>query len=195
MRIFVGIVGEADAIQRRMSLDLGFAASKRSQPEGGIVEDREMGKEREVLEHQPDAPLLRRNEALRPPPHLLLVEKNAACAWPLDAGRDAEQCGLAAARRPEQAEDFAWRDVEAYMVERERRATAARQVVEGEPRGEADRGLAASRASAPRFAVGQGAAARFQGFEHRADLGGETCSAQPRAVNRGRTGPTKAKMA
>jgi len=26
MRIFVGIVGEADAIQRRMSLDLGFAA-------------------------------------------------------------------------------------------------------------------------------------------------------------------------
>jgi len=79
------------------------------------------------------------------------------------------------------------------MVERERRAIAARQVVEGEPRGEADRGLAASRASAPRFAVGQGAAARFQGLEHRADLGGETCSAQPRAVNRGRTGPTKAK--
>jgi len=34
------------------------------------------------------------------------------------------------------------------MVERERRAIAARQVVEGEPRGEADRGLAASRASA-----------------------------------------------
>src|SRR6185503_1616449 len=95
MRIFVGIVGEADAIQRRMSLGLGFAASKRSQPEGGIVEDREMGKEREVLEHQPDAPLLWRNEALRPP-HLLLVEKNAACAWPLDAGRNPEQCGLAA---------------------------------------------------------------------------------------------------
>src|SRR6185369_16208128 len=29
MRIFVGILGEADAIQRRMSLGLGFAASKR----------------------------------------------------------------------------------------------------------------------------------------------------------------------
>src|SRR4029078_8266039 len=102
------------------------------------------------------------------PPHLLLVEKNAACAWPLDAGRDPEQCGLAAARMSEQAEDFAWREVEAHMAERERRAIAARQVVEGEPRGEADRGLAAARVSAPRFAVGSGAAPRFQCFADRA---------------------------
>ena len=77
MRIFVGVVGEADAIECGMSLGLGFAAGEQLQSEGDIVEDREMWKERKLLEHQSHAPLFRRNEALRPR-HLLLVEKNAA---------------------------------------------------------------------------------------------------------------------
>ncbi len=120
MRIFAGVVAEADALERGEGLGLGLAARQRFQAEGDIVEDGEMREQREVLEHQADAALLRRHEAVGP-----------ATSWPsistrpedraLDAGGDPEQGRLAAARRPEQAEDLRRRDVEADMVERQRR--------------------------------------------------------------------------
>ena len=55
-----------------------------------------MREQREVLEHQPDAALLRRHEAIGPG-DLLAVEQHAPGGGALDAGGDPEQRGLAAA--------------------------------------------------------------------------------------------------
>ena len=55
-----------------------------------------MREQREVLEHQPDAALLRRDEAIGPR-HFLAVEQDAPRSGTLDPGRDPEQRGLAAA--------------------------------------------------------------------------------------------------
>ena len=90
-----------------------------------------MRKQREVLEHQANAALLRRHEAVGAG-DLLVVDQDAATARALDAGGDPKQRGLAAARGPEQADDLARLDVEAHMIEREPLAEAARHVVEGE---------------------------------------------------------------
>ena len=84
-----------------------------------------MREQREVLEHEPDPALLRRHEALGSG-DLLAVEQDAARGRALDACGDPEQGRLAAARRPQQAEDLRRRDVEADLVEREDVAIAAR---------------------------------------------------------------------
>ncbi len=127
-----------------------------------------MREQREVLEHESDATLLGRHEAVRPR-HLLIVDQHAASRGPFHAGGDAKESGLAAARRPEQADDLARRDVEAHVIERKPLAEPARDILEGEPRGEGDGGLAArGLARCARIAPlgGDGAGARFQGLEH-----------------------------
>ena len=75
-----------------------------------------MGEEREVLKHQADATLLRRNEIVWSV-HLLSVEQHAAGGRALDAGGDPEQRCLAAAGGAKQAEDFPRRHVERDAVE------------------------------------------------------------------------------
>ena len=77
MRIFIGVMRKPDALERGLRLGAGFAAGERFQPEGDIVEDGEMGKEREVLKHQADAAPLGGNIGVRPG-HLLPVEQDAA---------------------------------------------------------------------------------------------------------------------
>ena len=96
-----------------------------------------MREEREVLKHQADAALLRRNEIARPR-HLLAVDQHAARGWALDAGGDPEQRGLAAAGRTEQAQHLARRHVERDMVEREPLAITLGDILEGESGGEGD---------------------------------------------------------
>src|SRR4029077_19931468 len=81
-----------------------------------ILQDGEMGEEREVLKHQADAAFLRWNEIVGPS-HLLAVEQHAARGWALDAGGYPEERGLAAAGRTKQAEDFSRRHVERDVVE------------------------------------------------------------------------------
>ena len=130
MRVFAGIVAEAHALQRGEGLGLGFAARQRFQAEGDIVENGEMREQREVLEHQADAALLRRHEAVGSR-DFLAVDQHAPRRRALDAGGDPEQGRLAAARGPQQAEDLRRRDVEADLVEREDVAIAARHVLEG----------------------------------------------------------------
>ncbi len=148
-----------------MRLGLGFAAGQRFQAEGDIVEDGEMREQREVLEHEPDPALLRRHEAVGSG-DLLAVEQHAARGRALDAGGDPEQGRLAAARRPEQAEDLRRRDVEADAVEREHVAIAARQILEGEARGEGDGGLAARGSRAAACRPGRATAPRLQELQH-----------------------------
>ena len=142
MRVLACVVTEPDPFERGKGFRLGLAPGERFQAEGDIVEDGEVREQREVLEHEPDATLLGRHEAVGPR-HLLIVDQHAASGGPFHAGGDAKERGLAAARRPEQADDLARRDVEADMIEREPLAEAARDVLEGEPRGEGDGGLAA----------------------------------------------------
>ncbi len=118
MRVFARVMGKADAVECGERLGAGLAPRQRAQAEGDVVADGEMGEEREVLEHEADAPLLRRHEAVRPR-DLLAVDEHAPGGGALDARGDPEQRGLAAAGRPEQAEDLARRNVEADMIQRE----------------------------------------------------------------------------
>ena len=117
VRIVVGVALEADAGQRRQRLAGGILARQRLETEGDVVADGEVRKQREVLEHQPDVALLRRHEPPGPR-HLEIVDEHAAAGRLLDAGGDAQQRGLAAARRPQQAHDLARRDVEREPGER-----------------------------------------------------------------------------
>ena len=137
---------EADALERGEGFGLGLAPRQRLQAERHVVDDREMREQREVLEHQADAALLGGHEAVGAG-NLLIVDQNAPSGRALDAGGDPEQGGLAATRRPEQADHLARLDIEAHMIEREPLAEAARHVIEGEPGGEGDGGLAAASAT------------------------------------------------
>ena len=96
MRIFIGVMGEPDASERGKRLGICLAAGERAEPEGDVLQDGQMREQREVLEHQPDAALLRRDEAIGPG-NLLAVEQHAPGGGALDAGGDPEQRGLAAA--------------------------------------------------------------------------------------------------
>ena len=96
VRILAGVMGKADAGERGKRFGVRLAAGQGAEAEGDVVEDGEMREEREVLEHEPDAALLRRNETVGPG-HLLAVEQDAAGGRTLDAGGDPEQRGLAAA--------------------------------------------------------------------------------------------------
>ena len=129
-----------------------------------------MREEREVLEHQPDPALLRRHEAIGSR-DLLAVEEDPPRGWTLDACGDPKQGRLAAARRPEQAEDLRRRDIEADAVERQRLAITARHLFQGEPCREGDRRLAATGTSCRSAVAAIGAArARLQKSQHSADL-------------------------
>jgi len=96
MRIFIGVMGEPDAGERGKCLGVRLTAGERAEPKGDVLQDGQMWEQREVLEHQPDAALLRRNEAVRPG-NFLTVEQDAPGGGALDAGGDPEQRGLAAA--------------------------------------------------------------------------------------------------
>ena len=96
-----------------------------------------MGEEREVLKHQADAALLRRNKIVRPS-HLLAVEQHATRGWALDAGSDPEERGLAAAGRAKQAEDFPRRHIERDVIERKALAIALGHIRENKLCGEGD---------------------------------------------------------
>ena len=77
-----------------------------------------MRKQREILEHQADAAFLGRDEA-RGPGDLLAVDEDAAGGGAFDAGGKAQKRGLAAAGGAQQAHDFARRNGERDIVQRD----------------------------------------------------------------------------
>ena len=105
-----------DTVEDRARGAQRFFARQRLQPEGDVVQHREMRKQREILKHQPDAAAFGRHEAVGPG-DFNFVDQDAARRRPLDARNDAQQRGLAAARRPEQAHDFARLHVEIDAVQ------------------------------------------------------------------------------
>ncbi len=93
--------------------DSAISASRRAssrdsavRPKRDIVEDGEMRKQREILEHQADRALLGRQEDRRAG-DLAVVEQDAAGRLRLDTGGNAQQRRLAGAGGPQQAKHFA----------------------------------------------------------------------------------------
>src|SRR5438445_172964 len=105
------------ATQREPLLDsrLDFRLGKPLllEPECHIALDREMRKQRVVLEHHVDRPPIRRY--LR---NILTIEQNASFVGHVQTGEEAQQRGLAAARRAEQGEEFAGENVERHALDR-----------------------------------------------------------------------------
>ena len=134
VRVFVGEVRQPDALQRRQRLARRVGLGQRLEAEGDVAEDRQVREEREILEHQADAARLRGDEARRPR-HLEPVDQHPSGGRLLDAGGDAQQRRLSAARRPEQANDLRRCDVEVDAGQRLRLVVVAGDVLEGELRG------------------------------------------------------------
>src|SRR5688572_20094246 len=89
-----------------MRLAARLLARQSGEAEADIVEDGEVGEEREILEDQADRALLGRQED-GGAGDLTIVEQHAARGLRLYAGGDPEQCRLARAGRAEQTEHLA----------------------------------------------------------------------------------------
>ncbi len=84
-----------------------------AQAECDVPGNGEVGKQRVALEHHVDGTPMRRDRR-----DVLSGEQHAAFVGDFEAGEDAQQGGLAAARRPQQREELAVMDVEAEPVHR-----------------------------------------------------------------------------
>ena len=85
-------------------VDVGARHAGALQPERDVVAHVEMRKQRVVLEHHVDGPLMRQH--LR---DVLAAEQDAALVRRLEAGEHAQQRGLAAAARAQQRKELAGR--------------------------------------------------------------------------------------
>ena len=106
------------------ALDLGDAQAERH-----VVGDVEVRKQRRPLEdHVERAPVG------QDPRDVGIAEQHAAHRGPLEAGDDAQQRRLAAARGPEHRHELALPEGQADVVERHHRAEAVRDVLDGDGR-------------------------------------------------------------
>jgi hypothetical protein len=81
-----------------------------------VVEDREIWKQRDVLEGAPDADF---GDPVRPPPQdALAFQQNVARARLVEPAQAVEERGLAGAVRSDQAQDLALMHVERYAIQR-----------------------------------------------------------------------------
>ena len=80
-----------------VSHDLGFGRFAHFQAESDVSPDREMGKQRIVLEHHSDVAPMRRNSC-----DVRTGQRDIASIGRHKSGNDSKQCGLAAAGRTEQ---------------------------------------------------------------------------------------------
>ena len=99
------------------------------QAERDVVAHGEMRKQRVVLEHHVDRPLVRRH--LR---DVLAVEQDAALIRRLEAGQHAQQRGLAAAARAQQREELAGADVERQAIHRAKAAESLGHALDAQQR-------------------------------------------------------------
>ena len=131
MRVFVGVVLEADAGQGAARGDARLGGGQVLQPEHDVLQDRHVREQGVVLEHQADAPPLGLEEGPRPA-DLAPVHQHPAGGRRLDPCGDAQQRGLSAARMAEQADDLARLDGQRDAVERAQAVIDLNEVLEGE---------------------------------------------------------------
>src|SRR5260370_6334655 len=97
---------EAEEARPRLAR-LAGAASARLEAKSHVLGDGEMGKQRGVVEHASDIAFVRRQRG-----DVLGIEHHGAAVDAQQAGHDAQQGGLAAARGPQQGDELALGDAE-----------------------------------------------------------------------------------
>ena len=103
--------------------------------EGHVLTHREMGKERVVLEHEPDAARFRGDLAhVSPLRHETFSDPDPARLKRLEPGCETQHRGLAATRGAEQADDLARSHREAELAHRPTGVVAVRNLIEYESR-------------------------------------------------------------
>ncbi len=133
VRIGIGQVLQPDPGKRSPRLLLARPPVERRQAEHDVSEDGEVREQRIILEHQTDAPPLRRHEHLRRS-DFQTIDENTPGARHLDAGGDAQECRLAAAGMAEQRDDLTGFDIEAHVFQRSHPAKTPRDLLQGETR-------------------------------------------------------------
>ena len=108
---------EAFELRQRQHLgdargDVGAAHAGALQAEGDVARDAQMRKQRIVLEHHVDRPLVRRDGS-----DVGAIEQDAAGVRLFETGKHAQQRALAAAGRAEQRKEFAGTDVERQVLD------------------------------------------------------------------------------
>ncbi len=138
--------------------------------EGDVVAHGEMRKQRVVLEHHVDGPLMRQHRR-----DVAAVEQDAALVRRLETGEHAQQRGLAAAARAQQREELAGPDVEREPVHG---AETAERL--GDP-------LDASSGASAASAGGAGPAGVAGTSTFGASISGDSSVMPPASSDRGRT--------
>jgi hypothetical protein len=110
------LVLETDQLERARREGVALVARAARQPEGHVGLHREVREQGVVLEHHPDAALLGRHERSRPGDDLL-ADVYAARVGCLEAGDQAQQRRLAAARRAEHRHQLAALDLERDLAD------------------------------------------------------------------------------
>ena len=126
-------VGEARQADQVEQLGDALAPLRRAdaadlQRVADVLADRQVREERQRLEHHAEVAPVRRH-----PGQVLPVEQDGAAGRLVEAGDHPQQRGLAAARRPEQADEEPVRDVQADRVDGGDRAVALGEVAELQP--------------------------------------------------------------
>ena len=118
---------QPDERERRARPCVGVRArdALHAQPERDVAEHVAVLEQRMVLEHEPEAAAVRRRRG-----DVDAVERHASVRLGDEAGDGAEQRALAAAARPEHADDLAVGDLHVDGVEREEVAVAHREALE-----------------------------------------------------------------
>ncbi len=123
---------ELDLLEHRMHalLDLGRGHLAQLQAVADVFADRHVRPQCVVLEHHADATLVRRHLVDAP-----IVEADLAFVRRVEAGDQAQQRGLAAARRAEEGEQFPFLDRQRHVIGRRHRAEALGDVLHGDAHG------------------------------------------------------------
>jgi hypothetical protein len=110
--------------------DLGLWQPGPPQPIGDIVGHRHMWKQRVILEHDVDRPRRRRHRR-----HVDAINLYATAVNALEPGQHAQQCRLAASRRPQQAEQLAPVDIKRQIINSQDIAEAPRHIPDSDKGG------------------------------------------------------------
>jgi hypothetical protein len=111
-------------------VDLGLGPLADAQREGDVLEHVEVAEQGVVLEHQADVALARRAVE-----QVLAVVQHASGIRTLEAGQDPQERGLARARRAEQRDQPARRDLDRDVVDGGEVAEALGDVLDGDGHG------------------------------------------------------------
>jgi hypothetical protein len=121
--------GKGDERERVSDLSGNLVSTGPSlaQPVRDVLPDRQMGKERVLLEHHPKVALPGWNVG-----DVLAADEDAAAIWSGEARNAAKRRGLATTARSQEREEFAFANVETIDVENDLAAERLLKLLEGD---------------------------------------------------------------